>query len=78
MSESSNQISEKTKCPKCYNNAILKDNLQQDTTTLICLNCGYYQTGSVSFFMHITDVNQLRLIHGLEPISKLKEVNRNL
>jgi hypothetical protein len=63
-------------CPKCKNNALLKEDEQSDKT-LICLYCGFYQTGSVSFYMHLTDVNQLRKIHNMEPIAKLIDARTN-
>ena len=76
MNSKSKIIFKKENCPKCNNEAILKDDGQSEKT-LTCLFCGFYKTGSISFFMHITDVNQLRKIHGLEPISKLIDIHKN-
>lgn len=77
MSNKANLTFKKVTCSKCKNDAILKED-DQSGKTLTCLYCGFYQTGSVSFFMHLTDVNQLRKIHGLEPIAKLIDVKRNI
>ena len=73
MSYKSNITFKTQQCPKCKNDAILKED-KQSKKTLICLYCGFYQTGSISFFMHLTDVNKLRKIHGLDPITKLIDV----
>ena len=74
MSSNKELILEKGTCPKCGNEAILKED--KLGRTLICLYCGFYQTGSVSFFMHLTDVNDLRKSHDLEPISKLIDTKK--
>lgn len=75
MSSNEKLIFEKGTCPKCGNEAVLKED--ELGRTLICLYCGFYQIGSVSFFMHITDVNDIRKLHGLEPISKLIDTKKN-
>jgi hypothetical protein len=75
MSVKGNLTFKTSKCPKCKNEAILKED-DEFGKTLSCLFCGFYQTGSVSFFMHLTDVNQLRKIHGYEPVNKLLDVGR--
>lgn len=76
MSSKANLTFKTVTCPKCKNNALLKGG-EQSEKTLTCLYCGFYQTGSVSFFMHLTDVNHLRKIHGMEPISKLIDIRRH-
>ena len=75
MSNTVNLTFKKVTCPKCKNDAILKED-DKSNKTLTCLYCGFYQTGSVSFFMHITNVNELRKTHGLEPISKLIDTKK--
>ena len=75
MSTKADLTFKETKCPKCRSEAILKEDKLGKTLTCLC--CGFYRTGSVSFFMHITDVNELRKTHGLEPISKLIDTKKN-
>ena len=65
-------------CIKCGNETIIQETIEPESSTLMCLHCGYYQTEIVSFYMHLPDVNQMREYFGLEPVTKLIPVNRNL
>ena len=70
------KTSKKEICPRCNNEISIKETVDPDNRTLICLHCGYYRTNSISFFMHLRDVNEFRKVLGLKPISELIDVNR--
>jgi ssDNA-binding Zn-finger/Zn-ribbon topoisomerase 1 len=74
MNTKSNQDFKAEKCPKCNNEVIMKEDKLGKTIT--CLYCGFYQTGSISFFMHLTDVNELRKIYDLNPLTKLIDIRK--
>ena len=63
-------------CPRCNNEISIRETSDPDNKTLICLYCGYYRSNSISFFMHLRDVNEFRKVIGLDPISELIDVNR--
>ena len=71
MSQTKVDTSKREPCPRCNNKAIIKETFNPDSSTLICLECGFYKTENVSFFMHVRDVNILRETFGLEPLEKL-------
>ena len=67
----------KAPCPRCNNKAIIKETTDPDSKTLMCLECGFYRTENVSFYMQLRDVNIMRETFGLAPLSELKKTNSN-
>ena len=76
MNKTKSHASEKEICPRCNNEVLIAETVDPDNKTLICLFCGYYKTDSISFFLQIEDINQLREFLGLRPISEFTSINR--
>ena len=76
MNKTKPHASEKEICPKCHNEVLIMETVDPDNKTLICLFCGYYKNDSISFFLKIEDINQLREFLGLRPFSEFTCINR--